>query len=82
MIIALQEIKQVILKCAVVKPGVYNLNRFRVTILDGGEDDDGQMRHHFVNEIRLPDDIIINVIDTDRGAPQIDLADQNLITFE
>lgn len=60
------------LKCAVVQPGVYNLNRFRVCIIDGttgDEDENGNLQakrnaiSHFVSEIRLPDDILITVND-------------------
>jgi hypothetical protein len=59
------EIKQVVLKCAILRPGVYNLNRFRVSILDGYEDQDsGQSMDHFVNEVRLSDDILLTVTDT------------------
>ncbi len=45
---------------------MYNLNRFRVAILEGSPDSEsGSMNPgHFVNEVRLPDDILITVIDT------------------
>ena len=48
------------MRCAVLGPGVYNLNRFRIFIL---EDETEKVKHHFVNEIRLSDDILITVND-------------------
>jgi hypothetical protein len=50
------------LKCAVLKPGVYNLNRFRIIILE--DEEEGHMKHHFVNEIRLTDDILLTATDS------------------
>ena len=39
--------------------------------------------NHFVNEIRVPDDILVNVKDTSKGMSIEDtLADQNLISFD
>lgn len=55
----LQEIKRVELKCAIFQPGVYNLNRFKIHILE----DENQVKHNFVNEFKLHDDILINVTD-------------------
>jgi len=40
---------------------VYNLNRFRVAIIEGQEEGENG---HFVNEVRLPDDIVVTVTDT------------------
>ena len=73
--------KQVILKCAILKPGVYNLNRFRVAILEGPEEGEPGSLGHFVNEVRLPDDILVTVIDTSANGDG-DLANQNLITID
>jgi len=42
-----------------LKPGVFNLNRLKIIIME-----DEKAKNHFVNEIRLPDDILINVIDS------------------
>lgn len=85
------------LRCAIVRPGVYNLNRFRVVIIEGNHNNNGgengedsqaataahTARSHFVNEIRLPDDILITVTDTSQrnNATEETLKDQNLITF-
>eukprot|EP00347_Sterkiella_histriomuscorum_P023756 403333495 len=55
--LSIQEIKRVEMKCAILKPGVYNLNRFRIVMIE----DDSQVKHHFVSEIKLPDDILITV---------------------
>jgi hypothetical protein len=49
------EVKKVDLRCAILKPGVFNLNRLRVHMLDGTEDggEASPSKHHFVKEIRL-----------------------------
>ena len=59
------------------------MNRFRVSILES-QDSENPAKHHFVSEIRFPDDILLTVIDTGRGGaqPEDSLADQNLISFE
>ncbi|TNV71390.1 hypothetical protein FGO68_gene10057 [Halteria grandinella] len=77
------DVKQVMLKCAVLRPGVYNLNRFRVAIIEGQEEGETNSLGHFVNEVRLPDDILVTVTDTAaKQVAQVDLASQNLITFD
>jgi hypothetical protein len=78
-------VRKVVLKCAVLKPGVYNLNRFRVAILDGMGSEEGEGNGnlgHFVNEVRLNDDILLTVVDTSKPQQDIDLQNQNLISFE
>jgi hypothetical protein len=57
-----------------VKPGVYNLNKFRVVI----EEASNTSRSHFVNEIKLDDDILITVKDSSKGGA----APGNLISLE
>jgi hypothetical protein len=49
------EVKKVDLRCAILKPGVFNINRLRVHIIDGTEDggEASPSKHHFVKEIRL-----------------------------
>ena len=66
------------LKCAIVQPGVYNLNRLRVAIIDPTGENDGSSntRSHFVNEIKLEDDILISVHDSAPGPGS------NLISLE
>ena len=49
------------MRCAILKPGVYNLNRLRILIK---EDESSTKHHHFVSETKLTDDILINVRDT------------------
>ena len=51
------------LKCAVTHGGVYNMNRFRILIdsIEGGGD---QPHHGFVEEVKLPDEILVHVVDT------------------
>jgi hypothetical protein len=76
------------LKCAILKPGVYNMNRLCVTILDPsevGEEENNKKTHHFVREIRLSDDILLTAIDTSKpdlfeNNPSSE--DQNLISFD
>lgn len=74
------------LRCAVLKAGVYNLNRIRVSIIEGSKENGesaNQNMNHFVNEIRVPDDILVNVKDTSKGMSIEDtIADQNLISFD
>jgi len=78
-------IKKVELRCAILKPGVFNLNRFRVTIMDDSEDlgsDQSPSKHHFVKEIRLPDDILVTVNDIERKLEnEVAIGSQNLIEF-
>ena len=57
------------LRCSVVKPGVYNLNRFKVAIVEGEVcEEEHPSRGHFVSEIRLPDDIMLTVSDSPAAA--------------
>ena len=48
------------MKCSIAEAGVYNLNRFRIMI-----NDDSESNAHFVKEIKIPDDVLIHVIDDD-----------------
>lgn len=79
------EVKRVDLRCAILKPGVFNLNRLRVSILDGSEVGGGEQspsKHHFVKEIRLSDDILVTVNDISKPESKVEaLGDQNLIDF-
>ena len=72
------------LRCAVLKPGVFNLNRLHVSIMDGSEEggESSPSKHHFVKEIRLQDDILVTVNDISKPESKIEaLGDQNLIEF-
>lgn len=65
------------------------MNRLGVTILDPseiGEEVTNQKTHHFVREIRLPDDILLTAIDTSKPDIFDNIAssngEQNLISFD
>jgi len=78
------EVKKVDLRCAILKPGVFNLNRLKVSILDGSEDggDASPSKHHFVKEIKLTDDILVTVNDISKPETPLEaLSEQNLIEF-
>ena len=78
------EVKKVDLRCAILKPGVFNLNRLKVSILDD-QDDGGDglaAKHHFVKEIKLNDDILVTVNDISKPEAKLEaLSEQNLIEF-
>lgn len=65
--------KTVELKFAVSHPGVYNLNRFRVIITNSEVASEAQS--HFLDEIKINDDILFHVIDTSCDKKQIDAMD-------
>jgi len=52
-------IKTVDLKCAISKPGIYNLNRFKIVIND--KDDEYDVYSNFLTEVKLTDDILLHV---------------------
>ena len=52
-----QTIKTVDLKCAISKPGVYNLNRFKIIIND--KDNEYDIYSNFWPEVKLTDDILL-----------------------
>ena len=62
--------KTIELKFAVSHPGVYNLNRFRVLITNSEMSSDTQS--HFLNEIKINDDILFHVIDTSSQKKPVD----------
>lgn len=68
------------MKCAVLKPGVYNLNRFRILI----KEDEISARQHFVNEIKLTDDILLSVRDSSENflVNRSSMADKPLISLD
>ena len=72
------------LKCAILKPGVYNLNRLRILIR---EDEEGSKIHHnFVSETKLTDDILISVTDSSDSkrflGDQLSSLDKPLISLD
>ncbi len=65
------------------------MNRLCVTILDPsevGEEASRQKTHHFVREVRLPDDILLTAFDTSKPdifqKQGLNGEDQNLISFD
>lgn len=85
---AFQNVKNVTLRCAIIQPGVFNLNRFRVVLIDQtSEGEQGAKNNHFMSEIRLQDDILITVLDSSHSLQDNDraangaLGDQ-LLTFD
>ena len=64
------------MKCAISKPGIYNLNRFKIIIND--KDSDYDIYSNFLTEVKLTDDILIcakQQTDSDKGASMIDLTE-------
>lgn len=52
------QIRSVELKCSVSRPGVYNLNRFKILVKAAKEESEGQ---HYVSEFKIQDDILLHV---------------------